>query len=319
MRNGKGHSLNHQNKLIIRHAFSFVFLLLMVAAAEFSGTKEIIFPEMVALVTGFWLSEKPPWRAGPVKIVALMTLCAFIGVILARSELLLWGKVAIGYVLVAIILMLFRTSLYPLISACILPVMIDTEEFFYVGVVFTLTVMLVVFRTFLIRLDILPEEEMVWDDPEISLKDVVIWVVTIVVLMVYSAYPLTFGNPYFIAPPLIVAYTAMMQPDCPLLKTPIKAGLIMTICAVTGFLARFFLVEWLGLPLIASAGAALLLYFAYMTLLRLRHPPAGAAMFLPFLLPAAGLETYPVLVAVSTISLTFICFICQGAMNINKD
>ena len=256
----------------------------MVAAAQLSGKNEIIFPEMVALITGFWLSEKPPWRAGPVKIVALMTICALFGVLLARMEFPLLGKVAVGYVAVAVILVAFRVTLYPIISACILPVMLGTDDFFYVGVVFTLTLILVVGRLLLTRLNILPEDETPWDDPEPGVKDLVIWLVTIVVLLVYAAYPLTYGNPYFIAPPLIVAYTAMMRPDCPLLKTPVKTMGMMILCAVTGFLARFLLVEWLGLPLIVSAGAALLLYFVYMALLKLRHPPAGAALFLPFLL-----------------------------------
>ncbi len=306
--------MKHQTKLIIRHTLAFLFLLMMVAAAEFSGTKEIIFPEMVALVTGYWLSDKPPWRAGPVKLVALMTLCALAGVLLARTEIWLWGKVAIGYVLVAVMLMLYRSTLYPLISACILPVMIDTEDFFYVGVVFTLSVILVTCRALLIRFDILPKEETTWDLPETGLKDVIVWMVTIGVFLVYSAYPLTHGNPYFVAPPLIVGYTAMMRPDCPLLNTPIKPCLMMILCAATGFAARFFLVEQFGIPLVVAAGAALLLYFAFMALLDLRYPPTGAALFLPFLLPAEGLSAYPVLVAVSTVSLTLICFICAGMM-----
>ncbi len=307
--------MKHQTKLFIRHAIAFLFLLMMVAAAEFSGAREIIFPEMVALITGYWLSEKPPWRSGPVKLVILMTLCALAGVILARTEILLWGKIAIGYVLVAVILMLYRTTLYPLISACILPVMIDTENFFYVGVVFTLSVILVAIRAFFIRCDILQEEETQWDYPETGKKDVIVWAVTIGVFLVYSAYPLTFGNPYFVAPPLVVAYTAMMQPNCPLFKTPIKACFMMILCAATGFAARFFLVEQLGLSLVVAAGAALLLYFAYMAFLDLRYPPTGAALFLPFLLPTEGLSAYPVLMAVSTVSLTFICFICSGMMS----
>ena len=308
--------MKDQTKLIIRHTLAFLFLLMMIAAAEFSGTKEIIFPEMVALVTGFWIAEKPPWRAGPVKTVALMTVCALAGVLLARADFLLWGKVAVGYVAVAAILILWRTNLYPLISACILPIMIDTEDFFYVGVVFTLSVILMGGRALFKHAGLLPEEATPWDDaPETDRKDALVWLITIVVFLVYTAYPLSFGNPYFVAPPLIVAYTAMMQPDCPLLAAPVKAGGLMALCAVTGFLARSVLVEMAHLPLAFAAGVALALYFAYMALLGLRNPPAGAALFLPLLLPAAGLEAYPVLMTVSTVLLTLICFICRGVIN----
>ena len=41
-----------------RYLFALTMILLMVAVAELSGEKEIIFPEMAALTIGMWIVDK---------------------------------------------------------------------------------------------------------------------------------------------------------------------------------------------------------------------------------------------------------------------
>lgn len=63
-----------------RYLFALTMILLMVAVAELSGEKEIIFPEMAALTIGMWIVDKQVWRVSRARMVALMTAGAVAGV-----------------------------------------------------------------------------------------------------------------------------------------------------------------------------------------------------------------------------------------------
>lgn len=58
--------------------------MLMVAFAEYTGEREIIFPEVAALVIGGWIVEKQPWKVSKLGMVTLMTLCSMVGIIIVR-------------------------------------------------------------------------------------------------------------------------------------------------------------------------------------------------------------------------------------------
>ena len=47
---------------IERYIFAGLMAFLMIAIAEISGEKEIIFPEICALTIGAWISEQQPWN-----------------------------------------------------------------------------------------------------------------------------------------------------------------------------------------------------------------------------------------------------------------
>ncbi|MFR7934323.1 MAG: hypothetical protein ACLU4S_02690 [Clostridium perfringens] len=56
----------------------------MVSIAEITGEREIIFPEVAALVVGSWVLEKQPWKVSKLGLVGLMTLCSIVGVLIVR-------------------------------------------------------------------------------------------------------------------------------------------------------------------------------------------------------------------------------------------
>ena len=58
-----------------RYLFALTMILLMVAVAELSGEKEIIFPEMAALTVGMWIVDKRVWQVSRMRMVILMTVC----------------------------------------------------------------------------------------------------------------------------------------------------------------------------------------------------------------------------------------------------
>lgn len=57
----------------VRYVFSVFMVMLMVGIAEWTGEKEIIFPEMAALAVGLWVIDKRVWKVGRWQLIGLMT------------------------------------------------------------------------------------------------------------------------------------------------------------------------------------------------------------------------------------------------------
>ena len=86
-----------------RYLFALTMILLMVAVAELSGEKEIIFPEMAALTIGMWIVDKQVWRVSRARMVALMTAGAVAGVCIVRySPLPLIADIAVSFAFTAV-------------------------------------------------------------------------------------------------------------------------------------------------------------------------------------------------------------------------
>ncbi len=133
-----------------RYFISLVLILAMVSIAEITGEREIIFPEVAALVVGSWVLEKQPWKVSKLGLVCLMTLCSIVGVLIVRYvNLGLTIEVLIGLVFTGLILKLSKTTLVPIISACILPIVLRTETWVYPISVFILTILIVSIKYFI--------------------------------------------------------------------------------------------------------------------------------------------------------------------------
>ena len=63
-------------------------VMLMVGIAEWTGEKEIIFPEMAALAVGLWVIDKRVWKVGRWQLIGLMTAGAVAGVCIVRYSTL---------------------------------------------------------------------------------------------------------------------------------------------------------------------------------------------------------------------------------------
>lgn len=68
----------------VRYVFSVFMVMLMVGIAEWTGEKEIIFPEMAALAVGLWVIDKRVWKVGRWQLIGLMTAGAVAGVCIVR-------------------------------------------------------------------------------------------------------------------------------------------------------------------------------------------------------------------------------------------
>lgn len=135
-----------------RYLSALVMILLMIEVAELFNEKEIIFPEMAALTIGMWIVNKRVWRVKYWQMLLLMTLGACAGVLIVLySPFSLIINVAIAFLGAAIGLLLTRASLFPLISACVLPVLLRTESWIYPLSVFVMTLIIIVVQRWMVH------------------------------------------------------------------------------------------------------------------------------------------------------------------------
>lgn len=276
-----------------RYLISACYAVLMVLISDLTREPEVIFPEIIALLIGGLVSPKQVWVCSGPKLVALMTLSSLFGLCLsAYVPLPLFLKLAVGFLFIAVSLLLTRTTLAPMISACILPILLHTESWIYPLSVLTASAVIALTRWAFEKrgLSAPPDPP----EPEISWKqETAAWGKLTLVFLAAALLPSLLGAPYFIAPPLLVTFVEAAYFK-PVMQKFSKRLIPFTLfSALLGTACRLLLVEWLGLPSFLAALAVTAALFLVIEKTALLFPPVGAIGFLPLILPAAGLWLYP--------------------------
>lgn len=284
----------------IKNLMAVVFGTLMVLMSELLHTSAILFPEILALLTGMWVMPRMPWRVERGQIPVLMTLCAVWGVILSRwSPLPTAMTVGIAFLGAALLLMAVRSTLLPVLSACILPVLLREQSWVYPAAVLLMTLLLCLGQLLLERFGLRspqPAEVWSWNSREEAFR----WPVAIGTVTVLAAVGVTLGVPCVAAPPLAVLLSELSFKESPAAPHSLQIWVVTVCCAVAGALARWLLCIQLGLPLTAAALAASSIAMVLFAMLRRPFPPSAALALLPLLLPEELLPTYPLQVIIGT-------------------
>lgn len=265
----------------------------MMAAASLFGEREIIFPEILALAAGAWAAPKQPWRVSRVQTVLLMSIAAVFGVCVVRflpvPQLL---QAAVAFIFVAVILLLTKTTLVPMVSAAVLPVLLGTTSWVYPASVLVLSFIIAAFRHTIKGKEASGKSSpspMEWNFRQEALR----WLALLLCFCAAAFVPVQTGNLYFIAPPLIVMFCELSKPQgAPRRHMGAVFGL-MAMASVTGVLVRYVTELWLGLPIWMTGGFCAVILLLMFARVKMIFPPAGAAMLLPMLLPADKLWLYP--------------------------
>ena len=77
-----------EHRKLTRYLISLVMILMMVGLAEWTNEKEILFPEMTALIIGLLIIDKRVWNVKRWQIILLMTLGAAVGICIVRYSTL---------------------------------------------------------------------------------------------------------------------------------------------------------------------------------------------------------------------------------------
>ena len=276
----------------LRILFCIVMCIAMVMTAELTRQKEILFPEIAALVTGAWAAEKQFWKTNKVQMVVLMTISACAGAALVRyMDTGLYEKLLLGYGFAGLCLSLAGSGLAPMISACILPVMMGEGSLLYPVSVFVMTCIIALGQKLMER-HCLREETVYEPVRKHAGKWLVYWALRTLVLAILIIIPVLLEQPFFIAPPLLVLFTEFSEPESPARKAPVKIWLVTVGAAFVGSLGRLFLCSLIGLPFTVAAVFGVSVTFLLFRLAGKMFPPAAALSLLPLILPEKSLLLY---------------------------
>ena len=105
-----------------RYACSLIMILLMTGVAEILHEKEIIFPEIAALIIGMWIVDKRVWHIEAGQMLSLMTLGACTGVLLVLYSSF-GGQRSDRFSVCRAKSSIHPDYIIPMISVCVLPVL----------------------------------------------------------------------------------------------------------------------------------------------------------------------------------------------------
>lgn len=288
----------------LKNALPYVLTLILVGimtfVAEILGEGEIIFPEIMALAIGYMVTQKQGWKVNDSRMIALIAICAVAGVLTVRYiKVGLYLEILIAFVFSQILFMLSGTTFAPMISAIVLPVMMQTESFIYPIAAFLLTIAVVLFRRFLLKVKIRDKEDFQLVNLHTK-SDVIDTAVRTICVAVVGFFAIWLGFKFTIAPPLLVAFMEFSRPKNKARNKPVKTVLLITVCAFVGAVSRYVLNMTLGLPLTVAAltPTAIMLVIVYCT--KMYIPPAGALTILGMIIPSESVLLYPLQILVGT-------------------
>ena len=238
----------------LKNALPYVLTLILVGimtfVAEILGEGEIIFPEITALAIGYMVTQKQGWKVNDSRMIALIAICAVAGVLTVRYiKVGLYLEILIAFVFAQILFMLSGTTFAPMISAIVLPVMMQTESFIYPIAAFLLTIAVVLFLRFLLKVKIRDKED--FQSVNMHAKsDVIDTVVRTICVAVVGFFAIWSGFKFAIAPPLLVAFTEFSRPKNKARNKPVKTILVITVCAFVGSVSRIGVLS--GSPYVAA-------------------------------------------------------------------
>lgn len=290
-----------KNKKIVKYLSALAMMVAMMALAEFTGETEIIFPEMAALTIGLWISNKHIWQVTDVQLVSLMTLAAIVGVLIVRySPLPLVINITIAFVVAGIILTSQRSTLYPLVSALILPVLLHTTSWVYPLSVLAMTIVLVVVKKIFEAKGIRNKTDYTPSDRPIK-SAIVVWAAMTCSLLSIAAIGYYSTYIYIIIPPLIVSFVEFVNTKAGFRNRPVLTVLLLSVCSLVGSVFQLVGHFYLGLPLAVVAAAILIVVFGLFEWLGKFFAPAGAISLIPLLLPEEVLPYLPLEVFVGAV------------------
>ena len=272
----------------------FLFVLaLMAGASEWLGEREIVFPEAAAIALGALVAPRLAWNTDKVSIFLLIGICACAGeLIVYFLPLPLAWQLICAYIVGQGVLLASGTTFAPLISAAVLPVLLQTRTPVYLAAALGITLLVLLLRMGLEALGLRQRRPFVPRRPPAGEAAAVTARTLVAALLALVGVGM--GAPYLACPPLLVAFTEFTRPGSAAMRAPARAAAFLALCGGVGALARGLLCAALGLPLAAAALLAGLAVLALAHWQKMLLPPAAAVAVLALLVPESALALYPV-------------------------
>ena len=140
---------------------------------------------------------------------------------------------------------------------------------------------------------------------EFDVKSQIIkWSKLLLVFGLIALIPFKNHQIFFLAPPLIVMFTELSNPESPARNRPHYIVGLMTFSAFMGCLIRWFLNIYLNLPLSVCTFLACIVLFVALNKIKINFPPSGAILLIPMILDPQLLLIFPLEVFVGAVVLS---------------
>ncbi|MEN0056490.1 MAG: hypothetical protein AAGC65_22620 [Mucilaginibacter sp.] len=283
---------------LIRYILSLIIIGLMVGVSEWLEQPEILFPEISALVLGLWVVDKQIWTISKPMFVLLLTVSAVFGVLLVRySPFPALVNVAISFTFTSFCLIISRTTLVPITSAALLPLLLGTDSFIYPLSVFIMSVLVVLGQWLLVKKK--PQQVIIYRKERGHHEHRPgHWIKLLFYLLIIGALPLYTGNPYFIVPPLITMFIEFSTSSAGFRNRPLQVYLLIIISAILGAMFQYYLHIKLGVSLLITVLLLFVCLFFVFEVVGKIFVPACAIALVPMIIPVSRVLSYPLQVAI---------------------
>lgn len=290
-------------RLILSLTPCLVFILtvtLMTGVSELTNEPEIIFPEAAAIALGALIAPGLPWKVNKISALMLVFICAVAGLTISRYVLLpLEYKLIIAYITGLFFYTFFGTSFAPIISAAVLPVLMNTRSLIYIAAAVSLTALVLVARIVLERTG-LRDREKTEIAPLPDAECMAGFILKSAIVALVCVFAVKTGFKFLVCPPLLVAFTEFTCRENKALRTPVSTFSVLTLCAVTGTLARLFCTA-VNAPLTVAALLIGTVISVMTGITKIFLPPSAAIAVLAILIPYDALPSYPLQIAAGTL------------------
>lgn len=292
----------------IPYILTLIMVTSMVACATSLDEPEIIFPEITALTIGCWLAPQQIWKTSPIRFIALILIYSLLGVIMVKYiELPLYIKIISAFFMSLVGLHLSHTTFSPLISACILPIMMGTESWIYPIAATTMACFVTWIQKVLEHQHYIKKR--VYHSSQVEKDSLFLGIKRLIIVALLLALALYIGYPLLIAPPLIVAFVELSGPHIHLKKQIPQLFLSTVFMACIGAYARYFFIIKFGFSTILTVAMVTCILLLLILLTHIAFPPMGAITILPFIIDAELLPIYPLLIGTGFIILSLFALI----------
>ncbi|WP_028043212.1 hypothetical protein [Candidatus Stoquefichus massiliensis] len=294
---------------LIPYILTLIMVCLMVGCSQLLNEPEIIFPEITALTIGAWLVPKQVWKTSPIKLVILIMIYAIIGVSMVRYlHISLTYKVMIAFLFCNIGLIISKTTFAPLISACILPILMGTESWIYPISATIMSVIIVLVQIVLQKKELCHAYHYVPVQFDYQ-HECILFIKRFIVVSVLGFLAIRLENRLLIAPPLIVAFFELSGNHKKLRSNAPKLYIFTVFMAfISAYLRYYFTIQnQISILFVVTIATVILLLCIYY--FQIFFPPIGAITILPMIIQSELLPIYPFLIAIGFALLIIFAFL----------
>ncbi|WP_164124550.1 hypothetical protein [Sharpea azabuensis] len=277
----------------LKYIIPVVIIALMVGAAIIFHDQEILFPEIAAIAIGALVSPQLSWKTSRIRILITIMVAAICGMlIVAYVHLPVTYEMVLAYFIGQILLLSSETTFAPMISAIVLPVMLQTRSINYLISAFVFTSLILVVHYFFEKKGLVEVKPVVfssmWNKEKITIMLARTLLAFIGIVLAFR-----FDFKFAVAPPLLVAFTEFTNPQGKVRKKPMQAILLIFVCALVASYSRYMLAMQLKMSLIIPVCVTSMFVIFMIATTKMYIPPAGAIGILAFLIPEDAVIYYP--------------------------